>query len=60
MTVRQAAEKWSVSERRVQQMCETGMIEGAKWFSRLWMIPEDAVKPADRRYKKQAPGGESR
>jgi hypothetical protein len=67
ISVQQAAKNWGVSERRVQQMCEANMINGAKRFSRLWMIPEDAVKPPDRRYKnvqnketKKISGGEPR
>ena len=52
--VQQAAENWGVSVRRVQQMCVADMIDGAKLFSKVWMIPENAVKPVDRRYKNQA------
>ena len=52
ISVRQAAKKWGVSERRVQQMCEADIINGSKKFSHLWMIPDDAIKPVDRRYKK--------
>lgn len=28
-----------------------GMVEGSKRFGRSWAIPEDAVKPVDRRIK---------
>ena len=47
----QAAEKWGISERRVQRLCEDGRIEGAFRFSRVWAIPKDAPKPADPRRK---------
>jgi len=49
ITVRQAAENWGVSTRRVQQMCETGRINGVARFSNLWMIPKDTEKPRDTR-----------
>ncbi|MCL2342924.1 MAG: helix-turn-helix domain-containing protein [Firmicutes bacterium] len=49
ISVQQAAEKWGVSIRRVQQMCDGGRINGAMRFSRVWMVPKDAEKPADAR-----------
>jgi len=47
----QAAEKWGISERRVQRLCEDGRIEGVFRFSRVWAIPQDAPKPTDPRRK---------
>ena len=47
----QAAAKWSISERRVQKLCETGRISGVVKFSRVWLIPKDAEKPVDGRGK---------
>ena len=37
--------------RVVQELCKSGRIEGASRLGREWMIPEDAEKPADMRYK---------
>lgn len=51
MTVKQTAEKWGLSERRVRILCSTGRIPGVYQESRAWKIPVDAVKPADRRFK---------
>ena len=51
LTVKEIAEKWGISERRLQTMCKEGMVEGSKRFGRSWAIPEDAVKPVDRRIK---------
>jgi len=51
MTVKQAAAKWNRSERWAQKLCEDNRIEGVMRFGRSWMIPEDAVKPADARIK---------
>lgn len=54
MTVRQAAEKWNLSPRSVQQLCTQGRIPGAGKFGKAWAIPADAEKPEDQRRKKQA------
>ena len=51
MTVKQAAEKWGVSDRRVRILCAEGKIPGAFQVGRGWKIPADAVKPADGRFK---------
>ena len=51
LTVKVIAEKWGISERRLQTMCKEGIVEGSKRFGRSWAIPEDAVKPVDRRIK---------
>ena len=45
ITVKQAAKKWNVSERRVQKLCNDGRIKGATRFGRAWMIPSTAVLP---------------
>ncbi len=49
ITVREAAEKWQISQRLVQQHCTSGRIQGAKKFGASWAIPADAEKPADPR-----------
>ena len=45
----EAAEKWGISQRRVQKLCEENRIPGAVKFSRVWLIPKDAEKPVDGR-----------
>lgn len=40
-----------LSVRRVQTICNEGMIEGAIKFGNTWAIPKDAVKPVDKRIK---------
>ena len=45
ITVKQAAEKWGVTPRRVQGLCKEGKIKGAIRWERTWMIPEHAVLP---------------
>ena len=51
MTVKQASEKWGISDRRVRNLCAEGKIPGAYQEGRAWKIPIDAIKPADGRYK---------
>ena len=47
----QAAEKWGISERRVQKLREENRIPRVAKLSRLWLIPKDAEKPIDGRTK---------
>ena len=51
ITVKQAAEKWGISDRRIRVLCSTGKIPGAYQEGRGWKIPIDAEKPTDGRYK---------
>lgn len=51
ITVKQAAEKWGISDRRVRILCAEGKIPGAYQEGRAWKIPYDAAKPTDGRYK---------
>ena len=51
MEVREASEKWGLQERRVTLLCRDGRIEGAKKIGKLWLIPNDAEKPVDKRTK---------
>ena len=49
ISVKEAAEKCNISERRIQVLCSENRIKGAIRFSRVWAIPEDAEKPQDAR-----------
>lgn len=51
MTVKQASEKWGISDRRIRVLCSAGKIPGVYREGRSWKIPMDARKPADGRYK---------
>ena len=58
MSVKQAAEKWGVSVRRVQSFIKDHRIEGVERFDHhAWMIPTNAKKPGDPRisYKENEP-----
>ena len=47
----EAAEKWGISHRRVNVLCNEGRITGAQRAGSRWIIPENAEKPADARIK---------
>ena len=51
MTVKEAAEKWGISDRRIRVLCSEGKISGAYQEGRGWKIPANTAKPADGRYK---------
>ena len=55
LSVKQAAEKWGITPRRVQVLCEQGRIDGAQRVGNVWTIPEIAMKPEDARRKIQEP-----
>ena len=51
ISVKQAAEKWNISDRRVRVLCSEGRIPDVIREGRSWKIPETAKKPEDGRYK---------
>ena len=51
MTASQAAEKWDISQRRVQMLCSQNRIDGTFKLGENWAIPDDALKPDDKRRK---------
>ena len=51
MTVKEAAAKWGLSERRLQTICSEGMVPGVIKFGKAWAILVDAERPVDKRIK---------
>lgn len=51
MSAPEVAAKWGISERRVQKLCEGNRIPGVSKLGYMWLIPKDAEKPADARFK---------
>ncbi len=49
MGIREASEKWGISERRIRILCAEGRVEGAVRNAWAWVIPNDAPKPGDGR-----------
>ena len=47
----EAAKKFNISQRRVQFLCKQNDILGAIKVSGVWLIPDNAIKPTDRRKK---------
>lgn len=53
ISAKDAAAKWGLTLRRVQDLCKNHAIDGAVRWGRDWMIPADANRPADRRRKQE-------
>lgn len=49
MTAGQAAQKWNISQRRVQILCVNNRIPGVFKLGENWAIPITAEKPVDGR-----------
>lgn len=49
MSIKEASEKWEISDSRIRLLCREGRIEGAVKIGRNWAIPFDSVKPIDGR-----------
>lgn len=51
LSIKQTAEKWGISVRRIQVLCAEERISGAIKIGSYWAIPADAEKPDDQRIK---------
>ena len=51
MTLKDAAEQWGVTPRRVNYYFAGGRIHGAVKMAGVWLIPKTAEKPIDGRTK---------
>lgn len=51
LTTVEMSKKWNISSRRIGVLCADGRVEGAVKKGKTWLIPMDAKKPADARYK---------
>ena len=51
LSVTQTAEKWGISTRRIQILCNGNRIPGAIKIGNQWAIPDNESKPADARIK---------
>ena len=49
LNARQFSEKWGITERRIIKLCKDGRIDGAFKNGRQWLIPENTLKPSDKR-----------
>ena len=51
-TVKEISQQWGVSDRRVRLLCQQGIIDGVIQKGRSYLIPENTIKPMDKRYTK--------
>lgn len=51
LTTVEMSKKWNISSRRIGVLCTEGRVEGAIKKGKMWLIPSDAVKPVDGRFK---------
>lgn len=51
LSIKQTAEKWDISVRRIQVLCTEDRIPGAIKIGSYWAVPADAEKPCDQRIK---------
>jgi len=51
LSIRQTSEKWGISPRRIQILCNQNRISGATKIGYSWVIPACAEKPKDARVK---------
>ena len=49
LTAKQFSEIWGISERRIIKLCKEDRISGAIKNGMVWEIPEETLKPSDRR-----------
>jgi len=54
MSVIKAADKWKITRRRIQVLCNQGRINGAQKVGTVWIIPSNAEKPNDARLKRKS------
>ena len=53
ISVSETAKKWNLNERRVRALIKEKRIEGVKLEGHKYLIPDNAPKPLDRRFKGQ-------
>ena len=50
LTAKQFSEIWGITERRIIKLCNENRINGAIKNGMIWTIPEDTLKPSDKRF----------
>lgn len=51
LTTVEMSEKWNISSRRIGVLCSQNRVDGAIKKGKTWLIPSDAKKPTDARFK---------
>lgn len=51
LTTVEMSEKWNITPRRIGVLCSQNRIDGVIKKGKTWLIPSDAEKPIDARFK---------
>lgn len=51
LTTVEMSKRWNISSRRIGVLCAEGRVEGVVKKGKMWLIPSDAGKPVDSRFK---------
>ncbi len=51
ISAKEAAEKWGITQRRVEALCLKGQVRGVERVGNMWLIPKETEKPIDGRTK---------
>lgn len=51
LTTVEMSKRWNISSRRIGVLCTEGRVDGAIKKGKMWLIPSEAVKPVDGRFK---------
>ena len=51
LTTTEMSKLWNLYSRRIGVLCTEGRIDGAIKKGKMWLLPADATRPADARYK---------
>ena len=51
LSIKEVSEKWGISKRRIQTLCNQERIAVAMRVGNYWVIPAEAEKPKDERIK---------
>ena len=53
MTTKEAAEKWGITSRRINEIIRDGRIKGVYKIGTTWVMPDDTLKPPDLRINRK-------
>ena len=51
LSIKEVSEKWGISKRRIQTLCNQNRVVGAMRVGNYWAILAEAEKPKDERIK---------
>lgn len=54
LTTVEMSKNWNISSRRIGVLCAEGRIKGAEKKGKTWLIPKNAERPRDARFKNRS------